>query len=140
MRKGRCLKDHTLWLRLCKLNNPSTIWYVCVLSVLGRSATSGSLLSCGLQPARLLYPWDFPSVHPGMGGQNACIESYGLSRWLSGKESACQCRRCRFHPGSGRSPGEGNGNPPQCSCLGNPMDRGAWRATVQGLAEELDVI
>ena len=96
MRKGRCLKDHTLWLRLCKLNNPSTIWYVCVLSVLGRSATSGSLLSCGLQPARLLYPWDFPSVHPGMGGQNACIESYGLSRWLSGKESACQCRRRRF--------------------------------------------
>ena len=42
--------------------------------------------------------------------------------------------------GSRRSPGRGNGNPPQCSCLGNPMDRGAWRATVQGLAEELDVI
>ena len=33
-------------------------------------------------------------------------------------------------PGSGRSPGEGNGNPFQCSCLGSPMDRGAWRATV----------
>ena len=33
-------------------------------------------------------------------------------------------------PGSGRSPGERNGNPLQCSCLGNPMDRGAWRATV----------
>ena len=32
-------------------------------------------------------------------------------------------------PGSGRSPGEGNGNPLQCSCLGNPMDRGAWWAT-----------
>ena len=32
--------------------------------------------------------------------------------------------------GSGRSPGEGTGNPPQYSCLGNPMDRGAWRATV----------
>ena len=29
-------------------------------------------------------------------------------------------------PGSGRSPGGGNGNPPQCSCLGNPMNRGAW--------------
>ena len=35
-------------------------------------------------------------------------------------------------PGSGRSPGEGNGNPLQYSCLGNPMDRGAWRATVMG--------
>ena len=33
-------------------------------------------------------------------------------------------------PGSGRSPGGGNGNPPQYSCLENPMDRGAWRATV----------
>ena len=41
-------------------------------------------------------------------------------------------------PGSGRSPGEGNGNPPQYSCLGNPMDRRAWRATVQGVAEESD--
>ena len=35
-------------------------------------------------------------------------------------------------PGSGRSPGEGNGNPLQYSCLGNPMDRGAWPATVHG--------
>ena len=34
--------------------------------------------------------------------------------------------------GSGRSPGEGNGNPFQCSCLENSMDRGAWRATVLG--------
>ena len=38
-------------------------------------------------------------------------------------------------PGSERSPGEGNGNPLQHSCLGNPMDRGAWRATVCGVAE-----
>ena len=35
--------------------------------------------------------------------------------------------------GSGRSPGEGNGNSFQCSCLENPMDRGAWRATVHGV-------
>ena len=38
-------------------------------------------------------------------------------------------------PGSGRSPGEGNGYPLQCSCLEKPMDRGAWRATVRGVAE-----
>ena len=38
-------------------------------------------------------------------------------------------------PGSGRSPGEGNGNPLRSSRLGNPMDRGAWRATVHGVAE-----
>ena len=38
-------------------------------------------------------------------------------------------------PGSGRSPGEGNSNPLQYSCLENPMDRGAWRATVHGVTE-----
>ena len=36
-------------------------------------------------------------------------------------------------PELGRSPGEGNGNPLQYSCLGNPMDRGAWKATVYGV-------
>ena len=41
-------------------------------------------------------------------------------------------------PGSGRSPGEGNGNPLQCSCLENPMDRGARWATVHGVAQEPD--
>ena len=38
-------------------------------------------------------------------------------------------------PGSGRSPGEGNGKPLQYPCLENPMDRGAWRATVHGITE-----
>ena len=38
-------------------------------------------------------------------------------------------------PESGRSPGGGNGNPLQYSCLGNPMDRGAWWATVPGIAK-----
>ena len=41
-------------------------------------------------------------------------------------------------PGSGRSPGEGNGNPLQYSCLGNPMNKGAWWATVHGVGRELD--
>ena len=39
-------------------------------------------------------------------------------------------------PGLGRSPGEGNGSPLQYSCLENPMDRGAWQATVHGVAKE----
>ena len=38
-------------------------------------------------------------------------------------------------PGLGRPPGEGNGNPLQYSCLENPMDRAAWRATVHGVAK-----
>ena len=41
-------------------------------------------------------------------------------------------------PGLERCPEEGNGNPLQYSCLGNPMDRGAWRATVHGVTEESD--
>ena len=40
--------------------------------------------------------------------------------------SACNARVLGLIPGSGRSPGEGNGKPLQYSCLGNPMDRGAW--------------
>ena len=42
-------------------------------------------------------------------------------------------------PGSGRSPEEGNGNPLHYSCLGNPMDKGAWQATVRGVAKDLDM-
>ena len=41
-------------------------------------------------------------------------------------------------PGSGRFPGEGNGNPLQYPCLGNPVDRGAWQAAVHGVTEESD--
>ena len=47
------------------------------------------------------------------------------------KESACSARDLGSIPGSGRSPGEGNGNPLQNPCLENSMDRGAWWATVQ---------
>ena len=42
-------------------------------------------------------------------------------------------------PGSGKSPGEENGNPLQYSCLGNPMDRGAWQAIIHGVTKELDM-
>ena len=52
-----------------------------------------------------------------------------------GKESACNAGDLSSIPGSGRSPGEGNGNPLQYPCLGNPMDRGAWQAIVHGVAK-----
>ena len=61
------------------------------------------------------------------------IHIYGFPRGTSGKEPACQCKRRRRRgsiSGLGRSPGGGHGNPLQCSCLENPMDRGAWRAMV----------
>ena len=62
---------------------------------------------------------------------------YGPSLWLSSKESACNAEDVGSNPGSGRSPGGGHGNPLQHSCLGNLMDRGAWRASVQGVTREL---
>ena len=56
--------------------------------------------------------------------------------WYSeDKASACNAGDPGSIPGLGRSPGEGNGNPLQYSCLENPMDRGAWRATVHGVAK-----
>ena len=59
----------------------------------------------------------------------------GLPRWLSGKGSAHQAGDVGLIPGSGRSPGEGNGNPLQYSCLENSMERGAWWATVRGVTK-----
>ena len=50
-----------------------------------------------------------------------------------GKESSCSAGDPDSIPGLGRSPGEGNGNPLQYSCLENPMDRGAWWAAVHGV-------
>ena len=52
---------------------------------------------------------------------------------ISDKESACNAKHQGLNPASGRSPGEGNGNPLQCSGLENAMDRGAWQATAHGL-------
>ena len=52
-----------------------------------------------------------------------------------GKESACNAGDLSSIPGLGRSPGEGNGNPFQYSCLKNFMDRGAWRATIHGVTK-----
>ena len=54
---------------------------------------------------------------------------------LSGKESARNAGDKEDVGSKGRSPGEGNGNPLQYSCLGKPMDTGAWWATVHGVAK-----
>ena len=51
------------------------------------------------------------------------------------KQSACNAGDLGLIPGSGRSPGRGNGNPLQYSCLENPMDRGAWQVTVHGVIQ-----
>ena len=62
----------------------------------------------------------------------------GLLRWLISIESICSAGdsgAAGSIPGSGRSPGEGNGHPLQHFCLEDPMDAGAWRAVVRGAAK-----
>ena len=59
----------------------------------------------------------------------------GVSLSSASKESVCSAREMDLIPGSGRSPGEGNGYPLQYSCLENSMDRGAWWAVVHGVTE-----
>ena len=62
----------------------------------------------------------------------------GFPDGAGGKEPTCQgedVKATGLIPGWGRSPGEGNGGPLQNSCLENPVDRGAWSATVHGVAK-----
>ena len=77
-----------------------------------------------------------------------CCLSYDLNsipslkNFLHGsasKESACYAGDPGSIPELGKFPGEGNGNALQDSCLGNPMDRGAWQATVHGVPKELNM-
>ena len=65
------------------------------------------------------------------------VNKFGLSESCDsdGKESAFNVGDLGLMPGLGRFPGEGHGNPLQYFCLENPMDRGAWWATVQGMAK-----
>ena len=63
------------------------------------------------------------------------FKTVGFPGGSDGKASACNVGDPVSIPGSGRSPGEGNGNPFQHSCLENSMDRGAWWATVHGVAK-----
>ena len=86
-------------------------------------------------PKLLKTPWqvqcqaqsEFPCTH--LYSEGLCSKNFPGGS--DGKESACNARDLGSIPGFGRSPGEGKGYPLQYSCLENPMDRGAWRATVQ---------
>ena len=89
----------------------------------------------GTSPSSSLFP---SLVLPG---EFAWLLHRGFPDGASGKEPTCQLRKggdsrdTGLIPGSGRSPGGGHGNPLQYSCLENPMDRGAWWATVHGVAK-----
>ena len=86
----------------------------------------------GSQILDLFYNRDLPALV-----EMFCIcsgEDGSLPWWLR-MWSACSAGDLGLIPGLGRSPGEGNGNPLQYSCLENPMDRGAWQDIVHGVAK-----
>ena len=74
-----------------------------------------------------------PSSIPGSGKSSE--EGLGYPDGLDGKESTCKVGYLGSIPGLGRSAAGRNGNPLQYSCLDNPVDRGAWRAMVHGVAK-----
>ena len=73
-----------------------------------------------------LFAWDFWDL---------VQEGYGFPGGSDSKESSCNAGDQGLIPGLGKSPGEGNVNPLQHSCLENPMDRGAWWAVVHGVTK-----
>ena len=75
----------------------------------------------------------------GISNLHPMIHWRGFSVGSDGKESACNAEDPDLIPGSGRSPGGGNGNPLQYPCLENSMDRAAWQATVHGLKKVSDM-
>ena len=86
------------------------------------------------EPGRLYSSW---SLKESDATQHKYLYSHIalFSGGLKGKSSACNAGDLSSIPGSGRSPGEGNGNPIQYSCLENPMDRGASQTTVHGVTK-----
>ena len=76
--------------------------------------------------------WDMWSPRLYLVYTQVCL---GFPDSSNGKEFACNAGDLGLIPGSGRSSGGGNSNPLQYSCLEIPMDRGAWQATVHGIAE-----
>ena len=87
----------------------------------------------------------FPQIFPGhrqalpekltLAKQEQLMSNRGFPGGSNGKESTCNAGDLGSIPASGRSPGEGHGNPLQYSCLENPMDRGAWQATFSGITK-----
>ena len=85
------------------------------------------------------WPWKCEDADFENWSDLAINQGMGFPGESDGKESACNAGDPGWILGSGRSPGEGNSNPLQHSCLGNPMDRGAWRATVHGVTKDSDM-
>ena len=97
---------------------------------------SDSLRPHGLQPTRLLCPWDFPGENTGV-GCHRLLRAFALAMCKPGfpggsvvKNPPANAGDTGPIPGSGRSPGGVHGNPLQYSCLENPMERRVWQAII----------
>ena len=97
----------------------------------GNSAGKESAFNAG-DPASI--PGSGRSLGEGVGYSRAPV-FMGFPGGADSKESTCNVGNLGLIPGLGRSPGGGHGNPFQYPCLKNPMDRGAWRATVHGVTK-----
>ena len=126
--KKKITRKHRLTL-MCQPNceeNISLIW-----NEMQKSDARKERFVCSMQKVQ-------ESVIPQLSDFLNMTWHHKASRWLSGKRSTCSAGDARdvgSIPGSGRSLGGGRGNPLQYSCLENPMDRGAWWATVHEAAK-----
>ena len=134
------MRPHIL---LCSIN----YWASILMEAEGRDRPQLLPASCGLPRSGIGTPSGpspfFKVVVEGRGGTWENSFKWRVGCWLCmrkevlcvifswvGKESACSAGDQGSIPELGWSPGKGNGNPVQFSCLGNPMDRGAWQAAV----------
>ena len=128
---------------------PKALWLELLLLLFSHSVVASSLRPHGLQHGDLPREAQAVTVHAIIGIRSAfgscnspLFRKWGQIRfgWTSlvaqtVKASAYNAGNPGSIPGLGRSPGEGNGNPLQYSCLENSMDRGAWQAAVHGVAK-----
>ena len=95
------------------------------------------------QPTPVFLPGESQGQRSLVGGRHGVTQSRTRLKRLPAAAAAAvnagRPKRRRCDPWVGKTPGEGNGNPLQYSCLGNSMDRGAWWATVHRFAEGLDM-
>ena len=114
---------------LCK----ESVLYLCFSLSTTRQFFSHLFRALSTGSGQPTYRINYLPCASGLGSIISWVWMWGTSLSSAGKESACNAEDPASFPGSGRSPGEGNDNSLQYSCLENPMDRGAWQAIVHGV-------
>ena len=137
-----CAQPIKAWLLSISLPSTRTVNLGCCASVFSSvkwAVVTVSLAFSGLWWSMMISFLSYSSFSCCLLFKLSCSLVYsGFPFGSDGDDSACNARDLGSIPGSGRSPGEGRGNPLQYSCLGNPMDRGDWWGTVHRAANESD--